>query len=201
MPLPFRVPFGATPIEDASGLIPDDVLNYADLCAVEAENIFQAVNKHLTRRKNSKRLWFTEEYMRKVHRDMFGSVWDWAGTYRKSDYNLGVQAHKIQEEIGKLCDDIRYWGSQRQSPIPILEQAVRIHHRLSWIHPFPNGNGRHARMMADIYLFSHHQPLPTWPSSDMAKSSRKRYLESLRKADAGNFKPLIAYTVQYLQKR
>lgn len=196
------MPSGASPIEDASGLIAEGIVNYADLCAAEAENILQAVNLHLKRRKNPNRAWLTEEYLCKVHRDMFRDVWKWTGSYRRSEYNIGVPPHQIREEIGKFCEDVRCWDSQKENSMSVLERAVRVHHRLAWIHPFPNGNGRHARLMADIYLHSNSHPVPTWPSLDISKEgqARKRYLQAVRKADNGDFKLLLEYTAHYLLK-
>lgn len=194
------VPEGASPIGDSSGLIPEGVVTYADLCAVEAENILQAINKHLRQRKNPGRAWFTEEYLRKVHRDMFGDVWKWAGSYRESQCNIGVQPYQIREEIRKLCGDIQYWHSLKEHSMPVLERAVRVHHRLAWIHAFPNGNGRHARMTADIFLHSYGHLLPIWPSSDISApgDTRAHYLAALRSADGGDFKPLMTYTLRHL---
>lgn len=194
-----RIP-GTTPIDDISGLIPPGIRNYSDLSAAEAENIIGAWNKHLRRRHNPSRPWFTETFLRKVHTDMFAKVWSWAGHYRKSEYNIGVAVHKIREEIYKLCEDLKYWNSLKKNKMPILERAVRIHHRLAWVHPFPNGNGRHARMIADIYLFSNRHPLPLWPISKLSAQgrSRKDYLNALRSADKGDFHALMEYTIRFL---
>lgn len=195
----FQVPEGASPIEDASGLILK-IWTYDDLCAAEAENILQAVNIHLKRRKEPSRMWFTEKYIRKVHYDMFESVWKWAGVYRESSYTIGILPSQIRDEIAKLCGDVRYWTTQKANPMSVLESAVRIHHRLAWIHPFQNGNGRHARLMADIYLHAHGFSLPIWPSSDISKEgrTRKQYLQAIRRADNGDFRLLLEYTARYL---
>ena len=191
----FKVPEGATPIEDISDLVPGGLLTYQDLCAAEAENILKAVNLHLKRRKNPKKNWLTEEYIRKVHRDMFKSVWRWAGTYRKSELNIGVPAHSVREEIAKLSQDAAFWSSEKAN-MPVLERAIRIHHRLTWIHPFSNGNGRHARMISDIYLYAHDHPRPIWSETSLSApgETRSQYLKAVREADRGNFKPLIEIT-------
>ena len=195
----FEVPEGATPIHDVSGLLPEGVFTYADLCTAEAENILQAIHTHLHRRKNLERPWFTERYLRQVHTDMFQYVWKWAGSYRSTDTNIGVPSYTIREEIAKLCLDVAFWNAQK-NPLPILARAVRIHHRLAWIHPFPNGNGRHSRLITDIYLHSYHQPLPIWPEADLITrvKSRQDYLAALRQADLGNFDPLLDYTTHFL---
>lgn len=199
MPPKFDVPEGATPIEDASGLIPDWIFTYEDLCAAEAENILVASNKHLNRHKNPHKKWFIEKYIRNVHHDMFENVWDWAGKYRDSSLSIGVPAAQIREEIKKLCEDVEYWDSETYEQMAVIERAARIHHRLTKIHPFRNGNGRHARLMADIYIHSHKHPLPNWPTNiSQETDTRTRYLKALQTADHGNYTPLIEYTNHYL---
>jgi Fic-DOC domain mobile mystery protein B len=130
---------------------------------------------------------------------MFGAVWSWAGTYRTTELTIGIPAYRIREEIAKLCDDRSFWDQQRS--MPVLERAVRLHARLAWIHPFRNGNGRHARLITDIYLRSHHQPLPQWPHSELMSEGTPRidYLAAMRKADDGNFVPLMRFTEKYLK--
>lgn len=193
--LKFKVPEGATPIEDTSDLMADGLLTYQDLCAAEAENILKAINLHLKRRKNSNINWFTEEYIRKVHKDMFKNVWRWAGMYRISELNIGVPAHSIREEVAKLCQDVAFWNSNKTG-MPILERAVRIHHRLTWIHPFKNGNGRHARFISNIYLYTNNHPQPLWYEPNLSASGemRTQYLKAIREADLGNFKTLLDLT-------
>ena len=183
----FVVPEGATPIEDTEGLIPAITL-YRDLCAVEAENILEASSRHLTRRMNPSGEWLNEAFIRKVHADMYSNVWAWAGKYRQIELNIGRAAsHRVTEEVAKLIGDFRYWED-----MSVIKRSIRLHHRLTWIHPFRNGNGRHARMVADIYLYSQKHALPVWPSDDLGKSStiRKRYLDALRFADQEDFAPL-----------
>lgn len=190
----FKTPEGATPIDDASGLKLKHVTTYADLCSAEAEGILAAHARHLTRRKNPKRSWLTEEFVRRLHRDMFAAVWDWAGTYRVAQTNVGVAPSAIREEIVKLCQDVAYWG-RAEAQMPVLERAARLHHRCVWIHPFPNGNGRHARLLADVYLHSHGEKLPSWPAGLAGSgAARAEYLAALRAADAGDLAPLLALT-------
>jgi Fic-DOC domain mobile mystery protein B len=198
----FETPEGGTPIGDAEGLLLPETSTMADLSAAEAENILRAAGKHLRRRHNPRREWLTDDFLRTVHRDMFDGVWDWAGTYRRVELNIGVAPHLIREEIGKACTDARFWDSQTENPLPVLERAVRLHHRLAWIHPFRNGNGRHARLMADIYLNAHGHALPVWPSGDISRKggARDAYLAALKEGDRENFTPLMDYTRLYLEK-
>ena len=198
----FDTPEGATPIEDASGLLVEGIVTYAALNAKETENIIMAANKHMRPRMRRPAVWLTEEYVRRVHGDMFDSVWDWAGRYRDVELNIGIPAFRVREEVAKLCQDMVFWDDQKENALPVLERAVRLHHRLTWIHPFPNGNGRHARLMSDIYLHVHRQRLPDWPSSALGGPGDLRgdYLVALKKADGGDFGPLIAYTSRFLPR-
>lgn len=194
----FLTPEGATPIHDASGLKQEGINTYAQLCDAEAENILKALRKHLARPKKSPTEWFNEKYLAKVHRDMFQEVWDWAGKYRRSTTNIGVKPFLIPVEIVKLCEDVAFWNSHCNN-LPALEQAARIHHRLVLIHPFENGNGRHARLIADMYLHSNGLPYPRWPI-DLSKSGnyRTEYIQALKEADRGNYDLLITYTKNHL---
>jgi len=188
----FDSPQGATPIGDAEGLlIPVSTMD--ELSAAESHNVLKATVKRLRRRNNPKRQWLDEELIRVVHGEMYEDVWEWAGRYRAVELNIGVAPHRIREEIKKLCDDVWFWDSSKNNPISILERAGRLHHRLAWIHPFRNGNGRHARLISDIYLNAHRHPLPLWPSHDIARKGgvRDQYLAALRAADKSDFSPLV----------
>lgn len=194
----FDTPEGATPIEDASGLLVEGVYTYAALNAVEAENVLRAVNVHLRPKKEKNGPWLTEDYVRRIHKDMFGQVWEWAGRYRDGALNIGVPASRIREEVAKLCQDVAYWDGQ--GTMPLIERVARLHHRFAWIHPFQNGNGRHARMMADIYFQVNGRELPVWPSASIgaAGDERTKYIQVLKKADDGDFQPLVEYTEKFL---
>ncbi len=194
----FETPDGATPIDDADGLLVA-AENMADLSAAESENILKATTKRLGRRNNPKRQWLSEELIRTVHAEMYGDVWEWAGRYRDVELTIGVAHHRIREEIKKLCDDVWFWDSEATNPPAVMERACRLHHRLAWIHPFRNGNGRHARLISDIYLHAHGQPLPNWPSRDIARKSgvRDDYLTALRAADKDDFEPLAQLLTRF----
>lgn len=188
----FETPDGATPIDDADGLLLS-VETMAELSAAESENVMRAATKHLKRGRDPRRVWLNEGLIRAVHADMYGDVWEWAGRYRDVELNIGVPVHRIREEIAKLCGDVLFWDLEAKEPPPVLERACRLHHRLAWIHPFRNGNGRHARLIGDMYLRAHRLPLPVWPSQDIARKGgvRDEYLAALRAADRDDFQPLV----------
>lgn len=195
-----KEPEGATPLEDTSGLLLENVSTLDTLNVAESANILDATRKHLRRRHDLRRRWFTASYLLRVHRDMFGEVWRWAGEIRRTDKNIGIEAYRIREELEKLCGDAAFWDTTQPS-MSVLERSVRIHHRLAWIHPFENGNGRHARLMADLFLHAHRRPLPEWPSRDLVKVGRARrsYLEAMREADRGNIDPLLQLTTRFIR--
>ena len=125
---------------------------------------------------------------------MYDEVWSWAGKFRKSEKNIGVSWFKISVELKILLDDIKYW-IENKTFLPD-EIAIRFKHRLVSIHCFPNGNGRHARIMADIIIETiFEKELFTWNASNMVKPDkiRKKYITTLKQADNGNIKPLIKF--------
>lgn len=125
---------------------------------------------------------------------MFGNVWKWAGKYRRTGKNIGVDWIRIPVELRVLLDDVRFWIDNKTYPAE--EIGCRFHHRLVYIHLFPNGNGRHARVMTDILLEKTFGLKPfTWGSNDLINENmtRKSYIKALKAADGNNYKPLIAF--------
>jgi len=191
MPLIENIP-GATPLDDISELIPTHITTRSELNEWEAANIIKAVRKYLGERKRYK---LDVAWLKKVHRDMFDETWEWAGQFRKNNFNIGSDWHLIPEQIKSLVDDLAYW-EKGEGDLSVLERGVRLHHRLVKIHPFVNGNGRHARLVSDVYLFNHDHPLPTWPSQELIAESefRQKYIVALQAADQGNYKLLARLT-------
>lgn len=191
MPLIENVP-GATPIDDISDLIPTHITTRSELNEWEAANILKAVQKYLTAKK---RRAIDIDWLKKVHKDMFDETWKWAGKFRKSNFNLGSDWHNIQEEMAKLIGDLNYWRTQT-GELGEFEQSVWLHHRLVKIHPFVNGNGRHARLVADCFLYSHGHKLPIWPDKQLIDASevRKEYITALQAADKGDYGLLESFT-------
>ncbi|NGX39592.1 MAG: hypothetical protein KR126chlam1_00924 [Chlamydiae bacterium] len=186
----FEFPEGATPLSDCSDLLIPWVQNMRDLNRVEAENISEAQRKHL-RPSSDLSSWFHYQGLRVIHLSMFGKVWAWAGKQRKSITSIGVMPSLIPLQIAVLCEEVISW-STKPIELTFLEKSARIHHRLVYIHPFENGNGRFARLVADKCLLSWNCPHPIWPD-DLHREGvvRKRYIQTLKSADKGNIEPLI----------
>lgn len=183
-------PTGATPInpEEAAGLIPAHIQTLSQLNVWEQENILEATAWAA----RSRRPVLTEGTVRELHRRMFGRTWDWAGRYRRSDKNIGVPWSQIPVEVRKLIGDGQYWFEQgTYSPD---EAAIRLHHRLVKIHPFPNGNGRHARLWCDLILAREDRPLFNWKNPELARTgdARNAYIQALKAADGHDYEPLLA---------
>ncbi|MFA5250493.1 MAG: mobile mystery protein B [Parachlamydiales bacterium] len=193
----FEYPEGATPIDDISGLKISWVTTQAHLNMVEAENIALAIEKYLTKSINAPTSWFTVANLQRIHKDMFDDVWDWAGIFRTTQTIPGVRPYQIQSALKDLCDDVFYWN-QNGCEMTFLEQAAQIHHRLVLIHPFPNGNGRFSRIVADRYLKGWKCSMPLWPNEIQKESqARKLYIKALRLADAGDYSLLMEFTKKY----
>jgi Fic-DOC domain mobile mystery protein B len=135
----------------------------------------------------------SDEYVRKLHGKMFDQTWKWAGEYRCTEKNIGVPFHEIRERVGTLLGDVRYWIENNTYSID--EIAVRFHHRLVLIHPFANGNGRHARLIADVLAMKLGRPTFTWGSVSLLKEgeARGKYLQAIRTADDGDVRPLVEF--------
>lgn len=192
MMIDFGYPQGATPLDknEIEGLIPTHITTRQELDRWEQENINEAL-AWVDAQKPKEIL--NESFMRQLHKRMFGHVWKWAGTFRRSDKNIGVSWYMIPSELKNLCDDVRYWIDHETFSAD--EMAARFHHRLVKIHLFPNGNGRHARLMADLLLHHVGRPPFSWGSANLAATGddRKRYIESLVAADQGDYAPLLDF--------
>lgn len=186
-------PEGATPInaDEIEGLLLTHITTRAELDRWEQDNINEALT-WIEERKPKDVL--NESFMKLLHSKMFCNVWKWAGTFRQSEKSIGVSWYRISIELRKLCDDIKYWIENKTFSED--EIAVRFHHRLVSIHLFPNGNGGHARLIADVLLENIlSRPPFTWGNANLVKSSddRKRYIESLTAADGGEYKHLLEF--------
>lgn len=184
-------PDGSAPLADEElyDLIPSHISTRAELNQAEHDNIQEAL---LWVRKKARNP-LDVPFLTKLHKRMFGQVWRWAGQFRRTDKNIGIPSYEIQVAMRQLVDDVQYQlDHQVYSPDDL---AVRFHHRLVVIHPFPNGNGRHGRMATDMLLRYMGWPPFTWGSADLTSSSiiRSRYIEALQAADRGDYRPLMAF--------
>jgi Fic-DOC domain mobile mystery protein B len=180
---------GETPI-DISHLKVKGVGTRSQLNAIEAANIQKVVLKYFGRRRPTVRMApFTLRWVKRLHWQMLGEVWKHAGKCRTSDLNIGVKWQLVDETLQNLLDDLAYW---KQSGVDVLEQALMLHHKAVWIHPFYDGNGRWARMLADIFLHSRDHSVPAWPSDLVGTTSpvRAQYLQAIQAADGGDYEPL-----------
>ena len=191
MTAPDDVPIHATPLtaEEREGLIPSHVTLHRVLNELEQQNILEADTWVFARRHNPLR----RAFLRSLHHRMFGKVWRWAGVYRSSNKNIGVDREQIQIRLDEALDNVRYWIEHKTFPPD--EIAVRFHHELVFIHPFPNGNGRWSRLMADILAIRLGQPRFSWGRSSLraADKTRQAYIEALKAADNHDFTALIAF--------
>ncbi len=185
-----QYPEGATPLnpEEADALIPLHITTQSQLNEWEAANILEAENWLFSTSHRGNFL--TIDFIKSLHKKMFGNTWKWAGAFRSTAKNIGVDSHMITTELKKLLDDVSYQIANETYPID--EIAYRFHHRLVLIHPFPNGNGRHARSMTDFLLTMAGQRKFSWGSENLISEgpTRKEYIYALRSADKHDYKPL-----------
>ncbi len=164
-------------------------LNEAERLNINAARLW-AMRRAVLRRPDL----LTDAFGRDLHRRMFNPVWRWAGRYRTTERNLGWEPHRIPEGVCVAFDDAGYWVEHET--YALHECAVRLHHRLVVIHPWANGNGRHARLIADIVIASRNEKPLTWGADTnlaASRTARSRYLDAIRKADSGDFGPLFEF--------
>lgn len=186
---------GQTPLdeEEKEGLLIPAIATRGELDEFEQQNIEQAVQWTLGRSFRPDTV-FTEKFVRMVHRRMFADIWAWAGEFRSTNKNIGIDKWHIRTELKCLLDDARFWHENRTF-LPD-ELAVRFKHRMVSIHCFANGNGRHSRLMADIIIDKIYKlPVFTWGTANLSNEgdARMTYIRAVRAADYGDYKPLLSF--------
>lgn len=191
----FSEPEDATPLEaeEREQLLQSWITHRADLNRAEEANILDGAAWARGRRRRQPADLLKTGFVILLHKRMFGDVWKWAGTWRTSARNIGVDAWRIETDVAALLDDVRYW--MKHETYAPDELAVRLHHRLVAIHPFPNGNGRHSRLMADLLIERLGGTPFSWGGKRLATPGdlRRRYVATLRAADGHDIAPLLAF--------
>ena len=181
----------STPLthEEREDLLPSYITLRRELNEAEQTNILEAEEWAFTRKRDV----LDEGFLKSLHKRMFGRVWRWAGRFRQTERNIGVDAYRVQMDLRQLLDDCRYWIEN--DTYPADEIAARFHHRLVLIHPFPNGNGRHARLATDLLLTRLGHPRFSWGQVKLVNpgETRQRYVAALRAADNHDIRPLLEF--------
>lgn len=189
----FEADDNSTPLtaEEKDGLKLKWITLRSELNEAEARNIAQA---QIWLMSNKNKDVCSDTFLRELHKKMFGDVWKWAGTYRTSERNIGVVPYQIPIKLMQLFDDVKFWIENKT--YSNREIAVRLHHKLVQIHPFPNGNGRISRLMADLVLEKLEGTKFYWGNTNLVNVSevRSAYIVALRKADAGDYSALMEFT-------
>jgi Fic-DOC domain mobile mystery protein B len=183
----------STPLtpDERADLIPSHITNRDELNAFEARGVADGEQWALSRRRGSL---LSAASLSQLHRRMFGEVWKWAGTYSKEvRRRIGVDHHLIEPQLQELCDTVRYWIDHKTYALD--EIAVRFHHQLTRIHPYPNGNGRLARLAADVLIAELGGERFTWGRANLveAAEARRAYVDALHNADGNVIEPLIKF--------
>jgi Fic-DOC domain mobile mystery protein B len=186
---------GQTPLDEdeKDGLLINSISTRGELDEFEQQNIESAIQWILTRKFKNEQI-FTEAFIQDLHKRMYGQVWQWAGKYRRTNKNIGVEKLQIPVDLKALLDDAMYWITN--DVFPPDEVAIRFKHKLVSIHCFPNGNGRHSRLMADIIIEKiYNQPVFTWGGANSSNENdiRDKYLRAIKAADKGEFSLLLEF--------
>jgi Fic-DOC domain mobile mystery protein B len=188
----FDEPDDATPLtpEEKNGLRQAHITYRSELNEAEQRNIIRAEDWALARHRRDL---LTDKFIKDLHRRMLGDVWQWAGKFRTTERNIGIRHYEIPMALRQLLDDAKIW-IEHQSYVHD-EIAVRFHHRLVQIHPFSNGNGRHARLMADLLVIRLGGERFSWGSTNLQSVSkvRRRYIAALQAADNHDVRSLLEF--------
>lgn len=176
--------------DEIEGLRVPFITTRAELDEHEQANI-QRARIWLNKRKPKTNDLLTDAFVKRLHTEMYDEVWKWAGRFRKTEKNIGVDPVRIATDLRQLLDDARFWVEN--TTYAPDELAIRVKHRMVCIHCFSNGNGRHSRLFADLLVVALGAPLFTWGAYSEMPDVRERYFEALRKADRGDMKSLIAF--------
>jgi Fic-DOC domain mobile mystery protein B len=195
MELDFDYIDGQTPLDEdeKEGLLIQTIATRGELDEFEQQNIEQAVQWTLGRSFKPDSI-LTEAFIKTLHKRMYGNVWKWAGEFRKTNKNIGVDKWQVQTQLRQLLDDARFWIENETYPPD--EIAVRFKHKLVSIHCFANGNGRHSRLMADIIIEKIYKlPVFTWGAANLVKQgdTRMEYINAIKAADGGDTRALLAF--------
>ncbi|MEB3799603.1 mobile mystery protein B [Flavobacterium columnare] len=186
---------GQTPLseEEMEGLKIPSVTTRKELDEFEQLNIEKAIEWTLRARLKPEQL-FSEKFIKDLHKKMYGDVWKWAGNFRNSEKNIGIKSYMVTMALKQLLDDALFW--YQNNTYPQDEMAIRFKHRLVSIHCFPNGNGRHSRLIADLIVTKlYNANYFTWGKSNLvqANETRTNYIKALKEADNQNYKLLIEF--------
>jgi Fic-DOC domain mobile mystery protein B len=186
---------GQTPLseEELEGLRISSITTREELDEFEQLNIEKAIQWTIGKKIKPEDL-LSEKFIKDLHKRMYGEVWRWAGSFRNSEKNLGIKSFLIPVQLKQLLEDATNWYENKIFPPD--EMAIRFKHELVSIHCFPNGNGRHSRLMADLIMEKiYGEPILTWGRSNLVKSNdkRKAYIQAIKMADNHNLQPLISF--------
>ena len=186
---------GQTPLneDEKDGLLIPAIAIRSELDEFEQQNIEEAIQWILTRSLRPETI-FSEKFILNLHKRMYGNVWAWAGKFRRTNKNLGIDKFKIPIALKILLEDATYWVEN--STYTPDEIAIRFKHRLVSIHCFANGNGRHSRLMADLIVDKiFKKPMFSWGTNNLVKQndSRTNYIKAVKEADSNNYLPLLAF--------
>lgn len=187
-------PPGATPLDDISGLLQSQIITQEQLNAAEQLNVQQAGD--WLDRTSGVRSIFTVSWLKELHQQMYKDVWSWAGEFRKTTTNVGVPPHTVPMRLGEAAANFNDWFHANRDGMDVLRFAANYHHHLVFIHPFPDGNGRWARLAVDtVFTRLMDKTPPIWSRGALhdAGDERVRYIDALKEADSGNIQLLVDY--------
>ena len=138
-----------------------------------------------------------ERDIKDIHMMIMTGVVKDAGKYRQID--VAVQGASFTPpppyEISKHMKELVQFINKNPYELRPIELAAHVHYYLSWIHPFSDGNGRIARLLMNFIIISN-----GYRFTVIKKVDGKKYLESLKLADNGNFEHFLTFIARCVEQ-
>jgi excisionase family DNA binding protein len=165
---------------------------------LEAKNHPKAIEyiEQLAKQKDIARI-LQEKDILKIHELIFSGVLESAGHYRNCQvYIEGCDLTPPSGcEIPDLMKQLLHWLNNNPEELRPIELSAVFHHKLAAIHPFDDGNGRINRLLTNLLLINNGYTLTT-----IKRVDRKRYYDTLQKADNGNLKPFVNFIARCVEQ-
>lgn len=140
----------------------------------------------------------SERFIRNLHQLVTQDIdRKWAGKYRNSNVIIGGADHTPPDaiEVPNKMRELMEWLKGNKKKLHVIELAALLHHKLVYIHPFFDGNGRTSRLAMNLLLMQVGYPLVI-----ILKNDRKKYYRVLGRADQGDLLPLIRFISQMVNR-
>lgn len=165
---------------------------------LEVKDHYEALDYLYDFIKRDKRQTFSEVTLRTLHQIVLKDTEPVeAGKYRTGNVIITGSVHNPPEasDVSYQMSELTGWIKNNKNKLHILELAAIVHHKIAFIHPFFDGNGRTARLVMNLLLMQSGFPIVV-----ILRNDRKKYYDTLSKADKGDYLPFVRFIAQAAER-